>query len=279
MSDPKRSAADKDEEDKKKKANTYYAGNGQAVEGAPNPAEVNSKNTVDDLFNKARENGAKPPEEHTSHRLDYFTGTGRRLGHTPGQSLPVQPDTRGEKTVKVAFYRNGFTVDGGDLRDPASPEGRAFLEVLNRGFVPKEIADKNPNTDITVSLEDRSSDDYVKQFKAFEGGGNRLAAPAPAGVGADHAAERPAGKFDFAEGEPSSKVVLQLPDGTKKEVKVNQNRHTVADIRGVVAEAAYCSPSDFDLILRERPPRTLDNPRQTLAEAKAFNCIIVVKQR
>jgi UBX domain-containing protein 1 len=274
MADP-----DNQGSDPPKKPNTYFAGNGQAVEGAGDGQS--GSHQVDELFRKARENGARPPEEHTTHRSTNFTGAGRRLGHEAGPSLPVQPLTRDERKVKITFFRNGFSVDDGDLVNSETPEGRAFLETLNKGFVPRSIAEKYPNTDITVALEDRADQDYVRTFKAFEGSGNRLTGPAPAGAGAprNQNSEAPSGTFEFRDDEPSSKVVLQMVDGTKKEVRVNPQRHTVADLRGVVATAARCSPFDFDLVVRELRPRTLADASQTLADAKAANCLILVKAR
>lgn len=40
-------------------------------------------------------------------------------------------------TRTVTIYRNGFTVDNGPLRDPASPENAAFIADLERGLVPR----------------------------------------------------------------------------------------------------------------------------------------------
>uniref|UniRef100_A0A7S1W984 SEP domain-containing protein n=1 Tax=Neobodo designis TaxID=312471 RepID=A0A7S1W984_NEODS len=277
------------DEDKKKKGdkkhNEYFAGDGQALDGGDNNGDAPGQagaSSVEDLFNKARENGAVKPEDFTSHSTSTFSGTGRRLGHQPGPSLPVQPLQKEEQKVKIVFFRNGFVVDDGDLRDLNDPAQKAFLETLNKGFVPRDIAEKHPNKNIIVALEDRSGEDYVKQFKAFAGSGQRLAAePAgPQAAGIDRAAEAAAaGEWSYSEGEPSGKVVLQMVDGTKQEVKVNPQRHTVADLRGKVASLARCSPSDFDLIVRELRPRPLNDPAQTLADAKAVNCLVMVKAR
>jgi hypothetical protein len=276
------------DDDKKKKGddkkhNTYFAGDGQALDGGDGSnAADNGASAVEDLFNKARENGAVKPEDFTSHSSSTFAGTGRRLGHQPGPSLPVQPMQKEEQKVKITFYRNGFTVDEGDLRNPEDPGQKAFLDTLNKGFVPRDIAEQHPGKNIVVALEDRSGEEYVKQFKAFGGSGQRLAAE-PAGAAAaavDRAAEAAgAGAWSFSEDEPVGKVVLQMVDGSKQEVKVNPQRHTVADLRGKVAELARCSPSDFNLIVRELRPRTLTEPAETLAAAKAFNCIVMVKAR
>jgi UBX domain-containing protein 1 len=266
--------ADNNDESKSPKPNTYYAGNGQAVEG-----EDDSRKTIDELFDKARELGGVPPEQFTSHRSANFNGVGRRLGHEPGPSLAVQPLKREERSVKVSFHRNGYTVDDSDLRDPQSAEGRLFLAALNRGLVPREVADKYPNMDITVALEDRSGEEHVRQFKAFEGSGQRLVAPA-APVRARDQDAFVAGEFEFRESEPSAKIVVQLPNGAREEIKVNPHRHTIADVRGIVASKARCATTDFDLILRAGlKPQLLDDPQATIADAKATNSLIIVKAR
>ena len=146
------------------------------MEGAP----ADPRSSIDALFEKAKANGARTPEEMTSYRSSAFGGAGRRLGHDQGPSVPVQPLTREEKSIKITFYRNGFTVDEGPLRNPNDPAEAAFLETLNRGFMPREISEKYPNTDVNVVMGDRGDEDYVPQFKAFEGSGNRLASSASA---------------------------------------------------------------------------------------------------
>jgi len=42
----------------------------------------------------------------------------------------------------VTLYRNGFTVEGGDLREYNTEENKEFMSELNKGYVPKELQKK-----------------------------------------------------------------------------------------------------------------------------------------
>lgn len=54
------------------------------------------------------------------------------------QQQEGQAASGGEVTsIEVVFYRNGFTVDGGSLRDLNAPENREFLRAMEVGEVPR----------------------------------------------------------------------------------------------------------------------------------------------
>lgn len=66
---------------------------------------------------------------------DFFVGF--RLGDTEGPSEYV-PGIRvsvakDKVTKKLLFWRNGFSVDDGPLRDGQSPEDREFLHSISKG--------------------------------------------------------------------------------------------------------------------------------------------------
>ena len=86
-------------------------------------------NDVDEIFNRARQQGAVegtvdnvPPSSSRS-----FTGTGRLLsGETvPAAALPPEPVVH-----NIVFWRNGFTVNDGPLRRLDDPANATFLEVM-----------------------------------------------------------------------------------------------------------------------------------------------------
>ena len=49
-----------------------------------------------------------------------------------------KPDTE----IRITLYQNGFTVEGGDLREYDKEENKAFMKELNEGYVPKELREK-----------------------------------------------------------------------------------------------------------------------------------------
>lgn len=264
-----------DDPKKKPKDNEYYAGDGQGLLSGGTGGRADDEDVVKDIFNRARANGAVPPDQFVSHQGSTFTGTGRRLGYNSGPSPAVQRMTREEVTVKLSFYKNGFRVNDGPLRAMTDPANKTFLDTINKGFVPQEIADAHPGADVNISLEDRAEETYVEPFRAFAGGGQSLrgaaAAPPP-----QPAVAVPA-TFEFNEAEPAATLMLQLLDGTRLPVKVNPQRHTVADLRAVVRGLLPAGAPAYAFVARDGPrPRPLSNESLTIEAAGCARCVILL---
>lgn len=52
---------------------------------------------------------------------------------TASTPLPTGPDDAGRVAAVITFYRNGFTVNDGELRKMDDPANKAFLEDINNG--------------------------------------------------------------------------------------------------------------------------------------------------
>jgi UBX domain-containing protein 1 len=82
----------------------------------------------------------------------------------------------------VYFWDNGFSVDDGPLRSLEDPANRSFVEALQQGQCPRELAPEDPNQPVNVNLV-RKSGDYVEppkpKYVAFGGGGRSLLERAP----------------------------------------------------------------------------------------------------
>jgi thioredoxin-like negative regulator of GroEL len=123
----------------------------------------------------------------------------------------------------------------------------------------------------------------VKQHAsvAFEGAGHTLgaarpaaAAPVPPPVAAAAAAGKAVITVDAAQ--PTGRVMLQLPNGDRRPVTVNPERHTVADLFAEAAAAA--GSARVDLQVREVPAgmRRLESTATTLKEAKCVGAVVIV---
>ena len=53
--------------------------------------------------------------------------------------------------AEITLYKNGFTVDGGELRDYDTEENKEFMNDVNKGYVPKELR-KIHNKPIGISI-------------------------------------------------------------------------------------------------------------------------------
>jgi UBX domain-containing protein 1 len=75
------------------------------------------------------------------------------------------------------LYQNGFTVDGGELRDYEKPENKDFMKDLNEGYVPKELRAKY-NKPVGIALEDKRDKAYrpptPPPYTAYSGTGAQV---------------------------------------------------------------------------------------------------------
>lgn len=70
-----------------------------------------------------------------------------------------------EKTknkVKLIVYQNGFILNNGPFRDKSIPENEEFLEQVERGVIPHEIADTGIS-DLGILLVNRKNEIYKQQ--------------------------------------------------------------------------------------------------------------------
>jgi len=85
-------------------------------------------NSVDDIFQHARDVAVDPPPENPRNSSRSFSGAARLLS---GETVPSvsQPQRLEEVTHTVTFWRNGFSVNDGPLRRLDDPQNAPFLEV------------------------------------------------------------------------------------------------------------------------------------------------------
>jgi UBX domain-containing protein 1 len=130
----------------------FYAGgsttSGQQVLGPPKKNPI--KDYVSDIFKLAQEGNIETfePEPSSSSggggsgRL-YF-GTGYRLGQTPDDQVVIKGPTRAaakstdsdddeEDLVVLKLWREGFSVDDGELKRYDDPVNKEFFDSIRRG--------------------------------------------------------------------------------------------------------------------------------------------------
>lgn len=191
--------------------------------------------TLDDYKNKKQGSDEDDSEKYYAGGVDNKSGGGSGLNivgpptsrsnnpldeafRRASESGPAPVDANPDEFRLITRYRNGFTVDDGPLRDYNSPESIQFLKALDKGIVPRELAAANGG-DISISLKDRSSEDFIPPaYTAFSKGA------ALGGVSKD-----PSSAFIFAEGasimptiddsKPTTVLQVRLPDGRREKIK------------------------------------------------------------
>ena len=255
------------DEDDDQKGEAFYAGgsehSGQQILGPPkkkNPVQ----DYISEVFRTAQagnmeqfDSGSSSSSNESTPR--QFVGTGYRLGQTDSDhvAIPSGAGAAGGRrqrqesdTVTVRVWRQGFTVDDGELRPYDVPRNREFFECITRNEIPAELR-KQGTSMIHVNVEDHLSEDYVKKtpkFKAFAGSGHTLGNPAPETIQGTEVAStnksttqaasgdstindaQATAQLNINESSPSTMVSVRLADGSRMSLRFNLT-HTIQDIR------------------------------------------------
>lgn len=121
----------------------FYAGgsdrSGQQVLGPPrrNPAN----DYVSDIFRSARESGAEvvenPHAPSSSGSRSFFGGSGYRLGQTDDDHVLLPDAARSRpqnaEPVVLRLWRQGFTINDGELRLYEDKKNKEFLDCVTKG--------------------------------------------------------------------------------------------------------------------------------------------------
>lgn len=161
----------------------FYAGgsergSGQQILG-PNDKKRNPNELIAEMFKAAREAGAQvldrpediPSGSNSSSRRPnrVFSGAGHTLGTTataaaaataqPSQTSSTASGLTGRTTPEQCFrklkmWRNGFSVDEGELRSYQDPANAEFLACIQRGEVPRELIAAAKGGEVNLNMED-----------------------------------------------------------------------------------------------------------------------------
>lgn len=284
----------------------FYAGgsqaSGQQILGPPRKNPI--KDYVSEVFKQAQSGNMEQFDSSenlpsSEPNVRSFSGTGYRLGETNDDHVAIPSAAGGSRkkhdecdTVTVRVYRQGFTVDDGDLRPYEDPRNREFFESITHNEIPAELR-KQGRTMVHVNVEDHLSEDFVKRtprFKAFQGSGNTLGSPAPpttdeASAPMPAASGNPAedeakasSDLNVAQDQPTTMISVRLANGGRLSGRFNLT-HTVQDIRQFISTARpEYSGRNFTL-LTTFPNKELANPADTIAQAGLQNAAILQRMK
>lgn len=284
----------KDDSDNNQQA--FYAGgsdrSGQEILGPPKTSE----DLIKDIFKSAREAGAQQLENEDD---DYppsssptsFPGQGARLDSAPGQSSTLNHESKSESkrpvVHKLRLWKNGFSIDDGELRKYDIPENAEFLASVKRGEIPNEL-NRGASSQVSINISSHSHEDYVPPRKttvSFQGEGHRLGNPTPefsslnqpSSPSSDKKNEDDAvKKLNTSENKPKTKIQVRLADGSKLVVIMNLD-HTIEDLRMyIVNSRPNYAASPFSLYT-SFPPKELTDEFLTIEEAKLVGAVVIQK--
>lgn len=214
-----------DEDDEKNKAQNFFTGgekSGLAVEDPNNKNrnknQSSGRSLVDDLLRKAQEEAGQPDwreeerqkKDTKKPKMNYFKGKGRALGTADdddsgayesaddngpdylANGVPQYTNQAGDLPEKVTrtitFWKEGFSVDDGELYQYDDPKNQEYLKQLNSGRAPMALLNVKMFQDVDVNVHKKLDDSYyAHQAKkprvyGFGGQGNRLGSHVPGDI-------------------------------------------------------------------------------------------------
>ncbi|KIM79342.1 hypothetical protein PILCRDRAFT_10472 [Piloderma croceum F 1598] len=285
---------------------------------------------VRDLLRRAAEAGPPPgalPSGPGS-RPAFFSGGGHTLGsdevestYIPDPTAPPPSSTNAqgegggeEETTAIrhlTFWRDGFSVEDGELMRYDDPANEQILAEINAGRASPQILNVLPGQPVELRVAKRVAENYSPPPKrpkaAFGGSGNRLGSPAPlissasasgSGSGGSSAGAAMPGSFPGVEGGgerggsvrtertsmntlfevdqslPTTSVQIRLADGTRMVCRMNLT-HKVQDIRNFINASRPENLTRSYTIGTTFPNRTLEDGTQSIEQAGLVNSVIV----
>ncbi|KAJ3126569.1 hypothetical protein HK098_007398 [Nowakowskiella sp. JEL0407] len=298
----------KEEEEEDEDGQEYFAGGEKSGIAMKGPATSKPKAT--DLVNQLLEKAGKssqPPPPVVDKKPTYFAGSGNRLGSdesgstqnsitmpTSGSSQPEHVTTDEEVAERhLTFWKNGFSIDDGELRAYDLPENQAFLKDLNDGRAPVGPLGLKPGQQVEIKVSHKIEEMYTpppKKLTPFSGSGQRLGAPSSSSSSSsssmpgsfpsssitappvDNTPTRPSFQVDFDK--PHTQIQIRLSDGTRMVTKINLD-HTVGDLRNFV-RLSRPGQGQFSLSTAF-PVKLLGDDNLTIKEAGLSNSVVVQK--
>ncbi|KAF5295194.1 hypothetical protein FQA39_LY13199 [Lamprigera yunnana] len=266
----------------------FYAGgsehSGQQVLGPPR-----KKDMVSDMFKAVREHGVEILEPSSSGSTSSaFKGTGYKLGQTGSDSetIPGAPEPSRPEHVTLKLWKEGFSLNEGDVRHYNNSSNREFLESIRRGEIPAEL--RQGNSEVHLLMEDRRMENFKKEIekrssKAFYGQGHTLGSPTPAAIGAPAIQEKDCvvnenlakNNLETDVSQPVTNIQIRLADGSRLIGQFNHH-HTVGHIRTYILNARPQYVTHSFTLLSLYPSREL-NDSETISEAGLLNAAIMQK--
>lgn len=231
--------------------------------------------TLNDLKKRAKEEERKQTNSFVGGQSSGLAvqGPGALGRLLQGLKKPAQdPGDPGELHIEVVLYANGFTVDGGPLRDYESPQNRIFISEMNQRRVPAELIPMLKGRRLGINLVDRKPEVYEveipqERFQAFAGSGHILGSPTSPTFTVN--AECPGPYVNPAY--PRASVLVRFYNGQKREIEVNVTTR-VGVIRDFVATAAPVQ-GEFEL-MTGFPLTAVRNLKLTVQEAGMANSAV-----
>lgn len=298
----------------------FFTGGEKSGLAVQNPNQSNPRDQINNILRRARQsaspspppvlqnidsfatrNAPRPGGDDPQQPASRFHGTGMTLGgdDAPSRAIPNPLATTSAPSLppraqrELHLWRDGFSVDDGELFRYDDPANARTLEMINTGHAPLHILNVEQGQEVDVEVHAHKDEDYVKpkkKYVPFSGSGQRLGSPTPGPSGfaqppAPQASSStaPAAAVDAAKppvevdsNAPVITLQIRLADGTRLPSRFNTT-HTIGDVYAFVdasspAQRPYALMTTF-------PSRELSDKSQALGDLAEFKRGGVVVQK
>ncbi|KAI1103466.1 SEP-domain-containing protein [Jackrogersella minutella] len=264
---------DDDDDDLEDEHRDTYAGGEKSGLAVQDPSQrTDPRRILNDLLAKAKSNAQRPEVSSPAgpSSANSFRGSGQTLGGegAPSRTIPdplgqAAPGSRArpqgnevqERTLHL--WRDGFSIDDGELRRFDDPENTDALRMIQQGRAPIHLMNVRYDEPLDVKLQqhDENYRPLPKVYKPFGGEGRRLGSPVPgdsaatttlptlatsdvaiAAASATPSSSAPP-STSVDESRPTVMIRIQMPDGTRLPARFNTSQ-TVNDVYDFIARSS-----------------------------------------
>lgn len=294
---------DDDDDDDQDDNQDFFAGGEKSGLAVQNPNHDEARRQINSILKRARQGAARPGGDEEE-AVSTFRGTGMTLGgdDAPSRAIPdpnaevAQPAPRAHRELHL--WRDGFSVDDGDLYRYNDPANARTLEMINSGHAPLHILNVEHGQEVDVEVHQHPDEEYKKpkkKYVPFSGSGQRLGSPAPgatstppppAPAAASSSAAVPVStstgsapaSVEVDSAVPTLNLQIRLGDGTRLQSRFNTT-HTIGDVYNFVNAASPASSQREYALMTTFPSKELNDKSQVLGDLSEFKRGGVVVQK
>ncbi|EOB06188.1 UBX domain-containing protein 4, partial [Anas platyrhynchos] len=220
----------------------------------------------------------------TEQNRDYFVDNLFEEAQKIGAICMSPTTVKNQVDVIIKLWKNGFTVNDGELRSYADVASQQFLDSVKKGELPFELRKVFEKEEVDVKVEDKKDEVYLSSkkpvFHPFSGHGYRLGSATPrivSKVREDHQAagdKRPLPVVPLNDLEPITNIQIWLADGERVIQKFNVS-HRISHVRDFITKYRGSEGRVPFTLTTSLPFRELRDETLTLQEAKLQNAVVV----
>ncbi|XP_013925734.1 PREDICTED: UBX domain-containing protein 2A [Thamnophis sirtalis] len=181
----------------------------------------------------------------------------------------------------ITLWKNGFTINDGELRSYTDVANRRFLDSIKKGELPHELQKICDKEEVDVKVDDKKDELYTSPkavFHPFSGAGYRLGSATPRIIskvkkkGEETEKRKPTVVLNNSE--PITRIQIWLADGARIVQNFNIS-HRVSHIRDFIMDYQRHQGKRPFTLTTSLPFQELLDESLTLEEANLKNAVVV----